>query len=366
MGLDIRADDKIQDLTVAQQQMVEIVKAISFDARVIVMDEPTSSLSEREIEALFRNIKMLKQRGISIIYISPRLSELDEIADRMTVFRDGKTVAVWHVGEVGRDELVRAMVGREVINYYTKTSTPEDRVLLEVKLLSSSQVHDISFSLHAGEILGFFGLVGAGRTEVIKALLGFDEMIAEEVLLNGAKVHFKNPSQAYKKGIGYIPENRREEALFALMSTRFNLSIEVLDKFIHGFTVDNNFEHDLTRSSIDELGIKVPTQETFIQNLSGGNQQKVIIARWLAAHPRVLIMDEPTRGIDVGAKADIYELMNCLALEGLGIIMISSELPEIINMSDRVVVMAEGHIETILETDDDINQETIMHYAVHE
>lgn len=366
LGLDLCADDKVSSLTVAQQQMVEIVKAVSFDARIIVMDEPTSSLSEREIEALFESVRRLKSRGIGIIYISHRLSELDEIADRMTVFRDGRTVEVYRVGEVSRDELVHAMVGREVVNYYTKTSAPRERVLLEAKGLTSSSVKDVSFKLHEGEILGFSGLVGAGRTEVVKALLGFDAIESGEVIVDGKPVRFRRPADAYECGFGYIPESRREEALFSLMSTRFNLTIRVLGEFIRGAFVDATKEESITARYINELHVKTPSSDALIQNLSGGNQQKVVIARWLAAGPRVLIMDEPTRGIDVGAKAEIYELMNQLAEQGMGIIMISSELPEILNMSDRVVVMREGRVTATLSGRAEITQDTIMQYATRE
>ena len=364
LGLDLNAYDRVASLTVAQQQMVEIVKAISFQARIIVMDEPTSSLSEKEIDALFASIRMLKERGIGIIYISHRLSELGQIADRVTVFRDGQSVATFTVGEVTQDEIVQCMVGREMVNYYTRTFHATDKVALEVQGLCSEKVKDISFQLHEGEILGFAGLVGAGRSDVIKALLGFHPITAGQVLVGGESVKIKRPDQAYERRIGFIPENRREESLFALQSNRFNLSIRVLGDFIHGCFVDDRKEQQLTEEYRQKLSIKMASQETLIQNLSGGNQQKVVISRWLAANPRILIMDEPTRGIDVGAKAEIYELMNDLAKEGMAIIMISSELPEVINMSDRVVVMREGRISKILERDA-LSQEEIMRYAVN-
>lgn len=364
LGLGLRATDLVSSLTIAQQQMVEIVKAISFHARIIVMDEPTSSLSEREIEALFQSIRKLKARGLGIIYISHRLSELQQIADRVTVFRDGQSVGCYSMDEITQDELVKYMVGREVVNYYTRTFNDMGEVVLEVKGLTSGQVKDISFQLRKGEILGFSGLVGAGRTEVIKALLGFDKVTAGEILIGGKQVKIKNPAQAYAKKIGFIPESRREESLFALQSNRFNLSIEVLDQFIHGFFVDKKKEMELAESYRQKLSTKMASQEMLIQNLSGGNQQKVIISRWLATEPEILIMDEPTRGIDVGAKAEIYELMNTLAGQGMAIIMISSELPEIINMSDRVVVMREGTVSKILERDE-LSQEEIMRYAVN-
>ena len=364
LGLGIRAEDRVSGLTVAQQQMVEIVKAISFHARIIVMDEPTSSLSEKEIDALFRNIRVLKERGIGIIYISHRLSELGQIADRVTVFRDGQSVGTYPVSDVTNDDIVQLMVGREVVNYYTRTFHATGRTVLEVKGLCSDKVKDVSFQLREGEILGFAGLVGAGRTEVMKALLGFDPITAGTVELGGEPVHIKRPAQAYDRKIGFIPESRREESLFALQSNRFNLSIRVLGDFIHGVFVDEEKERSLTDDYTQKLSIKMASQETLIQNLSGGNQQKVVISRWLAAKPRILIMDEPTRGIDVGAKAEIYELMNALAREGMAIVMISSELPEVINMSDRVVVMREGRVSKILERGE-LSQEEIMRWCVN-
>ena len=364
LGLNLRATDQVASLTVAQQQMVEIVKAVSFQARIIVMDEPTSSLSDREIEALFTNIRTLKSKGIGIIYISHRLSELEQIADRVTIFRDGQSVGSYQVGEISQDEIVRQMVGREVVNYYTRTFCATDQTVLEVKHLTSDKVQDISFQLRKGEILGFAGLVGAGRTEVVKAILGFDPVRSGEIRIDGQPVQIKRPAQAYARRIGFIPESRREESLFALQSNRFNLSIRVLSDFIHGCFVRSAKENAIAEEYRDKLSIRMASQDTLIQNLSGGNQQKVIISRWLAAKPKILIMDEPTRGIDVGAKAEIYELMNQLASEGLAILMLSSELPEVINMSDRVIVMREGRISRILERDS-LSQEEIMRYAVN-
>lgn len=363
-GMNISAYDRISDLTIAQQQMVEIIKAVSFQSRIIVMDEPTSSLSDKEIEALFDSVRVLKKQGIGIIYISHRLSELPEIADRVTVLRDGQTVGTFNVNEVSNDEIVHLMVGREIVNYYTLSKHTFGDVVLEADHITTSKVKDISFSLRKGEILGFSGLIGAGRTETAEAIMGFDRIISGNLNINGKKVSFRSPSEAYGMGIGYIPEDRRNESLFGIQPVRFNLTIRVLRNFIRGIQVNNEYEQKLADDYIRELSIKTSSKETMIQNLSGGNQQKVIIARWLAANPSVLIMDEPTRGIDVGAKAEIYELMNNLAMKGIAIIMISSELPEIVNMSDRVVVMREGRISKILDHDE-ISQDEIMKYAVN-
>lgn len=364
LGLSINAHSLVSELNIAEQQMVEITKAVSFNSRIIVMDEPTSSLSDREIESLFRSVSQLKEKGIGIIYISHRLSELQQIADRVTIFRDGMTVGTYKVSEISNDEIVSMMVGREITNYYTRTFKPLGRPVLEVNNISNDKIHNVSFDLHYGEILGFAGLVGAGRTETVEALLGFDPYQSGTVKLEGKEVHFHHPDEAYKHSIGYIPEDRRGESLFGIQSVQFNTTIRVLDQFIHGCSVNKELEGEITQQYIDELKIKTPSQQAMIQNLSGGNQQKVIIGRWLAEKPKILIMDEPTRGIDVGAKAEIYDLMNKLSEQGISIIMISSELPEIINMSDRVVVMREGTVSKIL-THSEATQETIMSFAVN-
>ena len=364
LGLDLDVHTKVIRLSIAMQQMVEIVKAVSFNARIIAMDEPTSSLSDKEIDALFENIEKLKARGIGIIYISHRLSELRRIADRVTVLRDGETVATMNVADTDNDTIVNLMVGRELVNYYTRTYNKRGEVRFAAENISSNKVKNISFEVHAGEILGFAGLVGAGRTETAKAILGIDKRTEGEIYVDGRKVHINDPAEAYAAGIGYIPENRREEGIIPLQTVRFNTSLKVLDRFIHGLSVDKKKERSITQTYIDRLHIKTPSQLARLQNLSGGNQQKVIIGSWLATDPKVLIMDEPTRGIDVGAKAEIYALMNWLAQEGMAIIMISSELPEIINMSDRVVVMRGGEISRVLEREE-ATQEEIMKYAVN-
>lgn len=363
LRLPISSKMKISTMSIAQQQMVEIVKAVSFNAKIIVMDEPTSSISNKEVDALFANIQNLKKRGIGIIYISHKLSELEQIADTVLVLRDGQTIKSMKISETNNDEIVRLMVGREVTNYYSRTFNPSKEVILKVDGLTTDKVKNVSFDLRKREILGFSGLVGAGRTETILGLLGLDKLKSGKIELNGNAYDFKKPIQAYENGIGFIPENRREESLFPVMSVRFNLTIKALKQFIHGIKVNSAKETELTARSIEQLGIKTPSQEASIQNLSGGNQQKVIISSWLITKPGILIMDEPTRGIDVGAKAEIYALMNELAMNGMAIIMISSDLPEVINMSDRVVVMREGAVCKILEHDE-ISQEQIMKYAV--
>jgi ABC-type sugar transport system ATPase subunit len=268
-----------------------------------------------------------------------------------------------NIREISNEEIVKYMVGREVTNYYTREFNVPGGTVLEVKGLASEKVRNVSFSLRAGEILGFAGIVGAGRTETIKAILGLDKRTSGEITINGRTAAIKRPVDAYNLGIGFIPESRREESIFPEKSVKFNLVIKVLSEFISGARVSFVKEKEITDTYIKKLSVKTASHNALIKNLSGGNQQKVVIASWLAAKPKILIMDEPTRGIDVGAKAEIYALMNALAREGIGIIMISSELPEIINMSDRVLVMKDGEITRELSREE-ISQETIMRYAV--
>lgn len=365
-GLKVSADTLLGALTIAQQQMVEIVRAVSFGSRIIVMDEPTSSLSNKEVDILFDTVRSLKKQGIGIIYISHRMSELDEIADRVTVLRDGKYIATVNVKDTTKEKLVSLMVGRELSSYYTKTDTATDEVILEVSGLSDgNMVKDVSFDLRKGEILGFAGLVGAGRTETLQNIFGLTKRTAGTVKLEGKEVNFKSPKEAMKAGIGFVSEDRKKLGLFPDQSVRFNMTIEVLEQFIKRLHYSRSKERQLTQKYIDKMETKVATMEQVISGLSGGNQQKVIIGRWLLATDKILILDEPTRGVDVLAKAEIYEIMNQLAAQGLAIIMISSELPELINMSDRVVVMSHGVSTGILERKE-LDQEKIMMLATKE
>ncbi len=363
IGLDLPVNIKVAQLTLAQQQMLEIVKAISFNAKVIVMDEPTSSLSDKEISALFERIKALKEKNYGIIYISHKMSELFQIADRVTILRDGKDVITLPIAETTNDIIVKHMVGREIKSYYTRTYNKKENIVLKVKGLTTKYINDVSFNLYKGEILGFSGLVGAGRTEIIRGLLGFDKVLNGTVKIEGNTINICNPEQAYDYGIGYIPENRREEGIIPLQTIKFNASIKILNKFMKGIRLYKGREDDIVKKFIKLLKVKTPSLTARIQNLSGGNQQKVVIARWLATEPKILIMDEPTRGIDVGSKAEIYEIMNDLASRGIAIIMISSELPEIINMSDRVCVIRQGRIVKELAKEE-LDQTEIMKYAI--
>ncbi|MDC7233892.1 MAG: sugar ABC transporter ATP-binding protein [Spirochaetales bacterium] len=361
--LDISPDSLIEELTIAQQQMVEITKALSFNSRILVMDEPTSSLSDKEVSFLFDTIRKLKQQGVGIIYISHRMSELNEISDRVTVMRDGEYIGTVVTEETGNDTLISMMVGRQLTNYYTRTFMEKKEKVLEVKNLSDGKLlKNISFDLHKGEILGFAGLVGAGRSEVMKCLFGLDPVTEGEFYLDGKAIQIHNPSDAMNHGFALVPESRKEEALFLAQSVKFNTSIKVLSDFIKGIFVNNSKEDEIADTYIQKMSIKTPSSRQIVENLSGGNQQKVVIGRWLATQPRILILDEPTRGVDVGAKAEIYAIMNELALQGIAIIMISSELPEVINMSDRVMVMCNGTITGSL-SHEEMDQEKIMYLA---
>jgi ABC-type sugar transport system ATPase subunit len=361
---DIDPRRKIRTLSIAQQQMVEIVKAISFKSRVIVMDEPTSSIMSRDVEALFNSIRSLKRRGIGIIYISHRMSELQEIADRVTILRDGKWVGTKNVAETTNDELIALMVGRSMTGYFTRTFNTTGDIVLKVENLTTAVVSGVSFELRRGEILGFSGLVGAGRTEAMLGLMGLDRMLAGSIYVNGRKIS-KNAGvhERIRQGIMLVPEDRKAQGLFPIRTLRFNLSLKAVRQFIHGIVSDGTGERRIAKEGIKKLSIRAANDLVPIGLLSGGNQQKAILASWLALDPGVLILDEPTRGIDVGAKSEIYAIMNKLAKSGVGIIMISSELPEVINMSDRVAVMREGRIQAILDRTE-ISQERIMQYAV--
>lgn len=362
-GLNIDARREISSLTVAQQQMVEIIKAVSFNSKIIIMDEPTSSLTDKEVTFLFNTIVNLKEHGVGVVYISHRMEELFQISDRITVLRDGEYVGTVVTKETDQDELISMMVGRKLDSYYVRDFLTPGEPILEVKNLTRKNVlNNINFELKKGEILGFSGLVGAGRSELMKCIFGLDAFHKGEIFVEGKKVEINQPNDAINAGIAYVPESRKEEGLFLIESIRYNVSIKILDKFMKLLKINKKIENDEVNKYIDSLSIRTPSPEQHVGKLSGGNQQKVLIAKWLATQPKVLIVDEPTRGVDVGAKAEIYSIMNELVKEGVSIIMISSDLPEVINMSDRVAVMAEGIIQTVLDKED-ISQEKIMFYA---
>ena len=301
--MNIKADALIKDLTIAQQQMVEIVKAISYNSRILVMDEPTSSISDKEVAFLFKTMRGLTAKGVGIIYISHKMSELEEICDRVTIMRDGQYVGTEVVKETTKDDLIAMMVGRELTNYYTRDYLEPGEIVLKCENISDGKmVKNAGFEIHKGEIVGFAGLVGAGRSETMKCIFGLTKGSQGDVYVKGNKVNISNPVDAIKHGLALVPEDRKLEGLYKVQSVRFNSTIEILERFIRGVSVDDRKEIEITQKYIDMMATKTPTQEQVIGNLSGGNQQKVMISRWLATNPDILILDEPTRGVDVGAK----------------------------------------------------------------
>ena len=368
--LGISATDEIFDLSIAQQQMVEIVKAISFNCRILVMDEPTSSISDREVTQLFEIMRNLAAQGVGIIYISHKMSELNEVCDRVTVLRDGMYVGTRVVADTPRDELITMMVGRELDQYYTRDHVKDTPVFFKCEHIDDGKKHhkrvnDVSFEVREGEIVGFAGLVGAGRSETMQCIFGLTGMTTGTITLEGKKLKISSAVDAMKYGIAMVPENRKLEGLYHIQSVSFNTTIEVLHEIINHLRVNDKREHEITQEFIDKMQTKTPSHEQRVSNLSGGNQQKVMIGRWLATKPKVLILDEPTRGVDVGAKAEIYEIMNELTKQGVAIIMVSSELPEIINMADRIYVMYDGRITGCIDYEN-VSQEAIMHLATLE
>jgi len=365
LNVDIDPTVRVGSLTVAKQQMVEIAKALSYDSDVLIMDEPTAALTDNEINDLFRVIRMLRAEGKGIIHISHRLEELKQISDRITVMRDGGYVATVNTHEVDTGEIISMMVGREIFITRTEREVPADaKVALEVRNIRRGRmVKDVSFSVRQGEILGIAGLVGAGRTETARAIFGADRKAGGEIFVNGKKVSINAPSDAVKHGIAYLSEDRKRYGLMLGLSVQTNASIATMRRFLTGgFFLSDRREGANARKMVGELSIKTPTLRQRARFLSGGNQQKLVLAKWLTRNCDILIFDEPTRGIDVGAKNEIYKLLDRLAAAGKAIVMISSELPEIIRVSNRVVVMCEGRI-TGEVTGDRIDQETIMRYA---
>ena len=345
LGIDLDPKAKLSTLSIAQQQIVAIARAISFDTKIIIMDEPTSSLTDREITLLFATIEKLKKRGISIIYISHRLEEVHKIADRATVLRDGKLVGTVKVSETDTAKLISMMIGRTISEYFHKEEVSIGRPVLEVKnLVKKGILENISFILRSGDILGISGLVGAGRTELARAIFGADMIDSGEIFVDGKLVSLRSTSDAVKVGIGMAPEDRKTQGLILGMSIRKNLTIANLFRMNRLGFIQMREELRLATNLVNKFSIRTPSINREVMYLSGGNQQRVVIAKWLATKPKVLILDEPTRGIDVNAKAEIYGLMCDLVRNGVGILMISSELPEILAMSDRVLVMHEGRI----------------------
>ncbi len=362
-GIDVDVTEEVKNLTVAYQQLVEIAKTISSDVKVLVMDEPSAPLTNREIDALFGIVRRLKEKGTAVIYISHRMEEIFALADRVTVMRDGKYVGTEPISEITQDELIKMMVGRSLDEQFPVVEKEIGEVVLEVRgLCTEALLKDISFKVHKGEILGLAGLVGAGRTETARAIFGADPKLAGKIIVHGKEKNITCPRVAIAEGIAYIPEDRKKHGALLGMSIRENISfIAIKDISRLGF-VSRKEDAAMSDRYIKDLSIKTPTKEQLTKNLSGGNQQKVVLAKSLASHSDIIIFDEPTRGIDVGAKKEIYVLMNELAARGMAIIMISSEMPELLGMSDRVLVMHEGEITGEL-TREEATQERILGLA---
>ena len=363
LGTQIRADTLVGRLSIAQQQQVEIAKALSMNAKILVMDEPTSSLTESEVGVLFQIMRRLRQQGVGIIYISHRMAELFEITDRITVIRDGRFIGTCVTSETDADSLIAMMVGAKLESFYTFTKRTFGEVALEVKNIRRKGVlNDVSFSVREGEVLGFGGIVGAGRSELMRSILGLDPLDGGEIYVGGKRLEKPSPRTAQRMGLVLVPENRKLEGLVLNNSVEFNATLAVLDEFISPKGLSKQKRKAIVDRYVDMLSIKTSSNDKLVCQLSGGNQQKVVIGKWLAAKPKVLILDEPTRGIDVGAKADIYKIIDRLAQQGIAIIIISSELNEVINICDHVAVMFAGRINKILDKSE-ATQETILKYA---
>ena len=367
VGMDFDPKAQLGSLSIGQMQSVEIAKAVSHQAKVVIFDEPTSSLSDKEVDALFRIMNDLRDKGVAMIYISHKMDEIKRIADDITVMRDGGYVGTWPAAEMTTDQIIAKMVGRELTNVYPPKDNEIGDVILEVKDLCS--IHEksfqhISFKLRKGEILGFGGLVGAQRTELMEGIFGIRGVASGEIYIHGKKVNIKHPIDAMNAGIGLITEDRRGNGIFGCLSIKDNVGVSVYNKYLKaGFVLNHKEINKVVDESIEKLRIKTPSMKEHIANLSGGNQQKVIVSRWLANDPDVLIMDEPTRGIDVGAKHEIYEIMADLAKQGKAIIMISSEMAELLGMSDRVCVMCNGRLTGEITEKEEMSQANVMQFA---
>ncbi|MDH6135216.1 ABC-type sugar transport system ATPase subunit [Kitasatospora sp. MAA4] len=332
------------ELTPAQRQLVEILRALTGEAKVIAFDEPTSSLSEQEVDALFALIRRLRDQGVAVIYVSHRMKEIFQLADRIAVLRDGAVAGVLDAGQAGEADLVRLMVGRDLSTMFVRQQVATDRVVLDVRDVTTEDVSGISLQIRAGEVVGLAGLIGAGRSELALALAGDRAILSGKVLLEGQELRSGRPGEVIRAGLGLAPEERKAQALFLHRSIRDNTSLVVLERLRRWRFVRRSAERELAQEYSDRLRVRTPSIEHEVRKLSGGNQQKVVLARWLARKPKVLILDEPTRGIDVGAKAEIYQIIADLAKEGIALLVISSELPEVLGLADRVVVMQNGRI----------------------
>jgi ribose transport system ATP-binding protein len=360
IGLNLDLKEWVFNLSVAERQLVEIVKALSFSAKVVIMDEPSSALSEEETRRLFNIIRSLKEQGITVIYISHRIKEVFEVGDRVTVLKDGRVVSTQNVESSDENSLVRMMIGRSLDTMFPDKGKADDEPILSVRGLTRDGVfRNVSFEIYKGEVLGLAGLVGAGRTEVARAIFGADPLDNGIILLDGKQQKINSPKDALAHGIGLVPEDRRNHGLVLCLSVRSNIVLPILGRIRRLLFTNKSKEKEISNNLISSLDIKTPSCESEVEYLSGGNQQNVVLSKWLAAKPRVLIFDEPTRGIDVGAKAEIHRLMRELANNGTGVLMISSELPEILGMSDQIIVMSDGQIAASFSSEE-ASEEKIM------
>lgn len=365
LGIDINPNRKIEELSVSQRQMVEIAKAVSYNAKILILDEPTSSLTNQEVKRLFNIINLLRDRGMGIVYISHKMEEIMEISDDVTVFRDGKWVATESVENLTTDKIINLMVGRELTDRFPPKKNVVEGEILEVKNLTGKyqpSINDISFNLHKGEILGVAGLVGARRTELLETIFGIATKESGKVFLHGKEVYNRDAKEALKNGFAMITEERRKNGIFPVLDIRDNAMVASNDQCLQMGLLSDKILNEKTKWVIDSMNVKTPSQKTLIKSLSGGNQQKVIIGRWLLTEPEILLLDEPTRGIDVGAKYEIYQLIIDLASKGKGVMIVSSELPELLGICDRIIVMSNGRIAGI-ENAKETNQEKIMTLA---
>ena len=366
LGLQISSRTNLASLSLAQQQMVEIAKALSLHARILIMDEPTSSLTLTETARLLDVVRQLRSEGVSVIYVSHRLSEIQEVADRVTVLRDGANAGALTKAEISRERMVKMMIGRDLDDFYVRPESVPSPGYFEVKGLRTARYpsREVSFSVGKGEVVGLAGLVGAGRTEVAQAICGIEKPLAGAMLLDGKPIQIQSPKDGVAYGIYLVPDDRRRFGLVIDMSVRENMTLPALERYSSKGIISRRAERKAAEEGVQKLNVKTHSVDARVGNLSGGNQQKVILAKWLALNPKVLILDEPTRGIDVGAKAEIYALLRALAKEGVAVIAISSDMEEVLGISDRVVVMHEGVLTGILERQD-LNEEAIMRLAVN-
>jgi len=366
LNLDIDPRTFLKDLSVAQKQIVEIAKALSLKARIIIMDEPSAVLAGEELNYLFDVIRSLKERGITVVYISHRLNEIFEIADRATVLKDGKIVGTLKIQDAKKSELIEMMIGRTLDETFPKSANGKGKKILEVKNISTKNlIYNVSFVLHKGEVLGVAGLVGSGKTELARALFGIDPMTKGEIIIDDKTINNFYPKKAVNLGISLVPEDRKSHGLVLKLSIRKNITLPVLNFFTKIGLIRKNSELKYVNDYVEALDIKAPGINKIVQQLSGGNQQKVVVAKWLGTNPKVFILDEPTRGIDVGTKKEMYNIIRDLAEEGAGVIMMSSELLEIIGMSDRILVMHQGEIAGELKSDE-ASEERILRLAIGE